>query len=246
MFLVRLRLFLDWHLALGHSVSLNPPSDDEVARHLSDMRLFDGLPAELAAPLPAAADVREDLLPLRRLTGYNDVEDAADDAVEVLRGQARPLAAWGNALLMAVGELCENALQHGRNDLGAYYVAADRIEGNQRCFRLAIADLGIGIPEHIRARYPEWQDDTAAITQVLERGVTGTSDPHRGNGFAEVIDSAVQNELVRAASAATIDIRSAHGHVSVELIGGHVLPVGWSVERPRRGTWITYTVLTVT
>lgn len=50
-----------------------------------------------------------------------------------------------------MGELCDNARVHGRNDLGVY-VAADRVERPRRSFRLAIADLGIGIPEHIRRR----------------------------------------------------------------------------------------------
>lgn len=109
---------------------------------------------------------------------------------------------------MAVSELCGNALQHGRallpheHDLGAY-MAADRVEGDTRQFRLAIADLGIGIPEHIRSRHPEWHDDTAAITRALDRGVTGTDDPYRGNGFAEVLDEAMRKlreQLVRAKS----------------------------------------------
>lgn len=48
---------------------------------------------------------------------------------------------------------------------------------------VAIADLGVGIPEHLRQQYPEWHDDAFAIGQALEYGVTGTGDPHRGTGF---------------------------------------------------------------
>ncbi len=93
---------------------------------------------------------------------------------------------------MAIGELCDNALQHGHNDLGGC-IATDRVTEPRREFRLAIADLGIGIPEHIRSRHPEWQDDTAAIASALDRGVTGTDDPYRGNGFAEVFDEALSS-----------------------------------------------------
>jgi anti-sigma regulatory factor (Ser/Thr protein kinase) len=144
---------------------------------------------------------------------------------------------------MAVSELCDNALQHGRNALGAY-VAADRVDAERGEFRLAIADLGIGIPEHIRARHPEWQDDTAAIVRALQRGVTGTGDPHRGNGFAEVVDD-VSRALVRAVSSVQIEIRSAKGGVVLDLVDGRVGSRPANVERARRGTWITYTVRTI-
>lgn len=110
---------------------------------------------------------------------------------------------------------------------------------------MAIVDLGIGIPEHIRSQHPEWQDDTAAIARAIERGVTGTGDPHRGNGFAEVFDVAVDNQLVRALSAATIDIRSSKGRVKVELVGGQTNVSTPDIGRSRRGTWITYTVTSV-
>ncbi len=108
-----------------------------------------------------------------------------------------------------------------------------------------IADLGIGIPEHIRARHPEWHDDTAAIARALERGVTGTGDPLRGNGFAEVFATALENRLVRALSAAVVDIRASKGRVAVELVGGSKKVTTPPVERARRGTWITYTVTSI-
>jgi hypothetical protein len=114
-----------------------------------------------------------------------------------------------------------------------------------RRFRLAIADLGIGIPEHIRARHPEWQDDNAAIVRALERGVSGTGDPHRGNGFAEVFHDALEKLLVRNKSSVAMDIRSARGRVTVGLYDGRQVAEPLSVGRPRRGTWITYTVSSI-
>ncbi len=145
---------------------------------------------------------------------------------------------------MAISELCDNALQHGRNDLGAY-IAADRITEPRYQLRLAVADLGIGIPEHIRSQHPEWQDDTAAIASAIERGVTGTGDPNRGNGFSEMFDEALETDLVRAQSAAQIEIRSSKGRVAVEIVDGRQKAEGQDVLKPRRGTWITYTITTV-
>jgi hypothetical protein len=104
---------------------------------------------------------------------------------------------------------------------------------------------GIGIPEHIRHRHPDWHDDTAAITRALTRGVTGTLDPQRGNGFAEVFDEAIDRLLVRHRSAVKVDIRSGAGRVVVDLVDGRKDADRGTVGRPRRGTWITYTVTTI-
>ncbi|HEY4095910.1 MAG TPA: ATP-binding protein [Baekduia sp.] len=242
MFLVRLRLFVDWHLAEGHEVVVAPPADPAVAQHLADMRFAVGLPEAVAAGLP---DARADasVLGIHRLVGDADAEAVAALAVDVLHRQVGPIAGWGDALHMAVSELCDNALHHGKNRLGAY-IAADRVTEPRREFRLVVADLGIGIPEHIRARHPEWQDDTAAISRVLMRGVTGTDDPRRGNGFAETIDYAVEQQLVQARSGVELDIRAAGGRVGVMLAGGVTTIDETRTTTPRRGTWISYTVVT--
>ena len=217
MFLVRLRMSLDWHRRADHEVDVRPPRDDRVLARLEGVK---------------------------RLGTPQDVDEVALRATELLSEQSRNLAIWGDAMHMAIGELCDNARQHGENELGTY-VATDRLDEPRRKFRLAIADLGIGIPEHVRTHHPEWHDDTAAITRALERGVTGTGDPHRGNGFSEVFDSALENRLIRELSAATIDLRSGRGRVSVELAGGSKIARGGAPARHRRGTWISYTVTSV-
>jgi hypothetical protein len=244
MFAVRLRLFLDWHLAAGHEVSVEPPSDPKVAQGLADLGIADGLPdGVIELPGPSVSRDQESL-PLRRLHDYADVEDAANNAVDLLHHQAPSLACWGNAMHMAIGELCDNALLHGKNELGAY-IAADRQLDPSQVLRLAIVDLGIGIPEHIRSRYPEWQDDAAAIARAIERGVSGTGDPYRGNGFSEVFREAMETDLVRAQSAADLEIRSSKGAVGVTIAAGTKQVRHGSVRDPRRGTWITYTITTV-
>lgn len=96
----------------------------------------------------------------------------------------------------------------------------------------------------LRNRYLEWQDDSAAIAGAIERGVSGTGDPHRGNGFSEVFREATETDLVRAQSAAEIDIRSSKGRVGVTIAGGTKRADRGSVGDPRRGTWITYTITT--
>jgi len=244
MFLIRLRLFVDWHLAAGHAVSVTTPDDPVVAQHLADMRVHGGLPSGIFGPLPSARSETAAVLGLRRLSSYHDVEDAAAVATDVLGRRVPALGTWGDATHMAISELCDNAILHGDSELGAY-VAADRLDHPQPTFRLAIADLGIGIPEHIRAQHPEWQDDSGAIGRVLDRGVTGTGDRMRGNGYAEVLDQAHGAQLRRSMSALTLDIRSARGHVRVRLVDEAVIVEPVRVKRPRRGTWISYDVVSV-
>jgi anti-sigma regulatory factor (Ser/Thr protein kinase) len=182
------------------------------------MRFGVGLPADVVVGLP---DPRPDapVLGIQRLTTDGDAEEVAQQAIEVLHRQTGAIAGWGDALHMGISELCDNALHHGGNTLGAY-IAADLVVEPRCEFRMVVADLGIGIPEHIRARHPEWQNDAGAIAQVLRRGVTGTDDPQRGNGFSETIDYALEQQLVQASSAVELDIRAASGRVGVHLVAG--------------------------
>jgi hypothetical protein len=245
MFALRLRLFIDWHLNAGHQVHVQAPRDRHVAQQLADLGVADAIEdAVFSLPAPRAERVST-ILSLQRFKTFSDVEGIALESVDLLHRQSEAVGCWGNAMFAAVSELCNNALQHGRNELGAYLVADRTSDRGGGQLRLAIADLGIGVPEHIRSQHPEWQDDTAAIARAIERGVSGTGDAYRGNGFSEVFDEAMQTDLVKARSAALIDIRSGRGRVSVELVGGVMKVGGHRSDRPRRGTWITYTITTV-
>jgi anti-sigma regulatory factor (Ser/Thr protein kinase) len=242
MFLVRLRLFVDWHLEAAHDVLVVAPTRPQVAGRVADMRFGVGLPAGVVVGLPEPRPEAA-VLGIHRLMSDGDAEEVAQRAIEVLHQQTGPIAGWGDALHMGISELCDNALHHGANTLGAY-IAADLIVEPRREFRLVIADLGIGIPEHIRARHPEWQNDAGAIAQVLRRGVTGTDDPQRGNGFSETIDYALEQQLVQASSAVELDIRAASGRVGVHVVAGAAQVKDGLATTPRRGTWISYTVVT--
>lgn len=238
MFALRLRLFTDWHRSAGHEVIIKPPRSPQIVQHLANLGVASGLPcAVLSLPEPNPAGC----LPVRRLGVASDVDDMALQAEELVQHGAAPFGAWSNAVFMAIGELCGNALEHGRNELGTY-VAASPVGEDGKAITFSIADLGMGIPEHIRGRYPECYDDTAAIAQALAEGVSGTGRPDRGNGFTEVFAEALQTDLVRHGSAADLDVRSSAGRVGVELVGGVKKADPRSVGKPRRGTWINYTI----
>jgi hypothetical protein len=136
---------------------------------------------------------------------------------------------------MAVSELCANAVEHGRNGLGAY-VAVQHLRKPRSQVSIAISDLGIGMPEHIRQRYPEWADDSFAIAKAMGPQISGTGDPHRGNGFPETFEAA----LVSSLSAARLDVHSANGFVRTNIVQETRKIETFPAAAYKRGTWITY------
>lgn len=88
MFLVRLRLFVDWHVADGRAVVINPPTDPASAGQLASMGLGEELVVGLAGP-DAQIDVVSGFIPVRRLSSHHHVEEVAADAMALLHQQDR-------------------------------------------------------------------------------------------------------------------------------------------------------------
>jgi hypothetical protein len=139
---------------------------------------------------------------------------------------------------MAVSELCANAVEHGAHSQGAYVMAERRAA---RKLTLAVADLGMGIPEHLRQQYPEWNEDSFAIGRALETGISGTGKAHRGNGLPETLEAALTASL----SAGRLDIHSANGFLRTEITQGTIRMTPFPAARYRRGTWISYELVSV-
>lgn len=164
----------------------------------------------------------------------------AQKTQEILEYQLTDVSPLGQAAFMAVAELCDNAMDHGRNQVGAW-AAVQRVSEPRPQVSIAISDLGIGIPEHIRQRYPEWSDDSAAIALATEQGITGTSDPHRGIGFSAVTEAALTASL----HAAQMDIHSANGFFRRQVVQETTKPEVFPASNYRRGTWIVYDLISV-
>lgn len=141
----------------------------------------------------------------------------------------------GAPAFMAVSELANNAVEHGENRLGSYVSVRRVSDRDGKRVEVAVADLGMGIPEHIRQQHPELVDDGYAIARSTELLVSGTGKPHRGVGFDEVFESA----LTKALQEARIDILSAGGFYRVRLYDGRRRPEVFPPANFRRGTWIT-------
>jgi hypothetical protein len=231
MFAVRLRVFVDWHRGEGRNVVVTPPTDP------STQQVFEAMRIDLDADPEHEDDA---IMPVTRLEEFGEVEDTAERTREILEYQLPDVSPLGEATFMAISELCSNAIDHGRNALGAY-AAIRRITEPRRQVSIAISDLGIGVPEHIRQRYPEWSDDGWAIAHATEDSVTGTNDPHRGIGFSAVLEAALTTSL----HAAQMNLLSANGFCRVQIVQESRKVEVFPAARFRRGTWITYDLVSV-
>jgi anti-sigma regulatory factor (Ser/Thr protein kinase) len=230
MFAVRLRVFIDWHSSRGRSVRLIPPEQPQARDVFEAMNIRGG----------TAGQEDDAVVPVSKISEFTEVEEVANRTQRILEYDLPDVSALGQATFMAVSELCGNAIEHGSNFLGGY-VAVRRVQEPRRQVSIAIADLGIGIPEHLRQRYPEWGDDGWAIAHAMDEHVTGTGDQHRGIGFSAVFEAA----LTRSLHGAQLNILSANGFCRVHLVQEERKVEVFPIPRFRRGTWITYDLVSV-
>lgn len=222
MFCVRLRMFVEWHQSQGHEVVLREPADEGSRRAIQAMLGTD------------KADSDNLVLAVTNLREFSDVEQVSTDVLNRIEYELTDVSPTGVPIQMAMSELANNAVEHGVNPLGALVAARRMTHADGTYVSLAVADLGIGIPEHIRQVHPEWDDDSFAIAQALEIHVSGTGRSHRGNGFDAVFDDA----LLGAMQGADFTILSARGHHKVTMYDGKRIAEIFPSPRYRRGTWI--------
>lgn len=143
-FLLRLRAFVDWHLERDHDVLVQGPASPAVASYMARMEIGKGLPEGIleGLPDPVASGGSNVLIPVCRLYNADDVEALGEMLLPLFESHAPDVAVFGDAMHMAVSELCGNAVEHGRNPLGCY-LAAQRYDRPRRTV-LALGDLGVG------------------------------------------------------------------------------------------------------
>lgn len=174
---VRLALWIDRQEARGTRIAITEPRDD------STRRLFQAfsLGEEVAGVARALAEGDPEII-LRptRLVELTEVDLLADMMVQPLVDHFDDAAVVRDAVLMAISELCQNAVERGASPAGCVVAASRGEVDGIRKIMLGVGDLGIGIPKHIRNAHSEFVLDEHAIGQALKEGVSGTQRADRG------------------------------------------------------------------
>lgn len=135
MLAARLHVFAEWHRGQGRRVVLDPPLDDQAREIYSAMAI------DLSQS--GAAEVTDAILPVTSLDSPTTVEAVAESSREILEYQLHNVSPLGHATFMAVSELCGNAIEHGRNQFGAFAaLAACKSRGNRCQSRSATSESG--------------------------------------------------------------------------------------------------------
>lgn len=239
--LVRLRAVIDWHCARDIPVHVICPRQEAARTYLERMHLSDKLPTGCVCNLGVlGADEHSSvLIPIRRLKIPTDGDDLEQELESLYLGHFDgPLAKLADAFTITVSEISDNATTHGHVHGSVAYVAAQRYKHN-RCV-LAIGDLGIGIPTHIRRQLPDLNDDGDAIREATKEGQSGTGLSERGYGYQYVIEAMREQQVPWG----ELRIWSGRGRFRIETQQGIQLRRrAWSVEHATSGAWIRLELL---
>jgi len=220
-----------WIASRGKTVELVAPA---MCRHLDEMRLFDCLPPDTIVSNregpPTPVEVRKALLPVRRLESSDDVNRAVED----FRTNAEAYGGWPagavkTRLWISLSELLDNAREHSDSPIGSY--AGAWLDDEEGPLRLAVVDLGIGIPDHLRRRAAYGHlSDQAALREAMKEGVSGVESRERGMGFVHVKKEA------RAVSSGQLMIRAGGAQLATRFSKRREARESSAVD-PFPGTW---------
>lgn len=152
---------------------------------------------------------------LTRITDFKEIEPAAtkiskllipdDDSPDIRR-----------TIYYVIVELLRNVVQHSEDRLGGIVAAQRNDRGRNRerpVIQVAVADGGIGIPEHLRRQHPSLTEPQEALDKALwphfsgtfEEGLTGTLE-NAGMGLFFIAEMAklLAGELLIASRGATL------------------------------------------
>ncbi len=230
LFAVRLALWIERRQQTGVRIELKEPLDEATRRDFDAFGLGRPIGGIDSAINEEGGNV---ILRLTRLVELTDVDALVDKLLQPLVDHFDDAAVVRDAVLMAISELCQNAVEHGSSPAGCV-VAASRGSVNEMSqVMLGIGDCGVGIPVHIRRSAPQLLVDEHAIGQALQGGISGTRRSDRGYGFYWVL----KETLASASSAAEMFIRAGKGAFRREIVDARVKDHGWG-SPPTEGTWI--------
>jgi hypothetical protein len=188
------------------------PGDENVARYLRRMDVFDGL-VDFAEPEEFERRNAAGFIPLEV---FADEDEADWSAVRVIDSFGLSDRAVTLRLQSNLCEITENAVYH--SGAGRGVVVAQRW-ASKNMVELAIADYGIGIAESIRKNPRNVSlDDANAVARAVELGMTGVDTNRRGQGLWKVSQVVERNggRMFIRTGAVRFDQDGAHRTVSVQ------------------------------
>lgn len=177
----------------GRAVNLRWPVDEDAAAYLVRMHLAKlvedcGARVHGAVPVVREHDRSGRLL---ELTTYDDVrggEQLAELVFERLEGAVDNTVV--TALYEAIVELGANTVEHAGSDRGGLVCGQTYRRGTPDEYVVfAAGDTGVGLRSSLSSQF-SGIDDRQAIELALQRDVSGTGVPGRGQGLAEIRDVA--------------------------------------------------------
>ena len=221
--------------AQGHSTSLITAEDPNVTSYLQRMDVIRRMPAATAIdgrlPTEHRADLPGALLEVSHLNTHT-AEDLATRLGRLATAHFRGSVA--GKIFAAVGELIDNAVDHGASPEGAF-VAAQMYTGatsGRRGLEIAVCDTGVGVLAHLRRNphHATVPDAASALACALQRGVSGTTEG-RGNGLNDLLTH------LESSGVARFHLRSGNGLTTVSFRGQRRVRQSHATTTGVDGTW---------
>ncbi|MFD5013703.1 ATP-binding protein [Streptomyces chartreusis] len=142
----------------------------------------------------------------------------------------------GRRVCQGIGELIDNAIDHGASTCGAF-IAAQAYSGKTTGYRrleIAVCDTGVGVLDHLRRnpRHRLLSSSAAALERALQRGASGTEDK-RGNGLPDLLTSSGATAATRLVLRSGDGLLRAGRHRGRGASVTHSFPTAMVI----RGTW---------
>jgi hypothetical protein len=227
-----------WAASDAIPVTLQLPRDLNMASYLQRMDVLRRMPPRTQilgrVPPDARTDHRQTLMEVTPLDARN-VDDLLERLGSLITSFYARQPEAGAAVFRACSELMDNATEHGGSEQGAFVAvqlhSGDTTEG--RRVEFAVCDTGIGIMNHLRNNpaYAYFTRDEVAIAKAMKPGVSGITEPLRGNGLSDAI------EHTRHFGRVDFQIRSGKGEVRVQGTPEGHMEHKSSREDQTSGTW---------
>lgn len=140
----------------------------------------------------------------------------------------------GRRVFKGIGELIDNAVDHGASPCGAF-IAAQAYSGKTTGYRrleIAVCDTGMGVLDHLHQnpKHSALVTSAQALEHALQPGVSGTQE-RRGNGLPDLLNGTSDTAATR------LVLRSGNGLLRAGRLKGAAVTYSVPAQIPVRGTW---------